>query len=430
MKRWWLWVLSTLSIGMASAQEDYSFDLSEMEEKPLDLGGYVELYPVVYGLNRDSSAHRLTFYNRDDRRLCDEYDFAALVDASYTKGISEFRAIVNADASHDDLGWSGKTTLYEGGVSLRPSPGLTFNTGKTTLNWGKGYAWNPVAFLDRAKDPTDPGLAREGFVVVSADYIRSFEGPLKTFSFTPVLVPVYDDINPDLGRVNGMNVAGRTYFLLYDTDIDFIFLTGRSKTTRYGMDFSRNITSSLEVHGELAFIKDYEKKYIDETGTLLSRRSHATSTVWGLRYLSRLETTYIFEYYHNAKGLTGKEADDYHSFIDQSYAAYLASGDESQLQRASNITSNHYSQKNPMRDYLYLRVSQKEPLDMLYVTPSITGLFNLHDKSYSLGPECLYTGFKNLELRFRTTFLVGDSHTEYGEKKNDFWIGLRARYYH
>jgi len=431
MKRWGLlWVLLTLLIGTAFTQENYSFELSEIEEKPLNLGGYVELYPVVRGLNEDSAAHKLKFYDRDSERLHDEYNFSALVNGSYTKGISEFRAIVNTNVTHDDLDWSEDTTLYEGVVSLRPSPRLTFKAGKTTLKWGKGYAWNPVAFLDRPKDPTDPELAREGFVVACADYIKSFDGPIKTFSFTPVLVPVYDHINEDLGTITGLNVAGRTYFLLYDTDIDFIFLTGESKTTRYGVDFSRNITSSFEVHGELAFIKNYEKKFIDETGTLFSRQYNATSTLLGLRYLSGSETTTIFEYLHNATGLTGGETGDYYSFIDQGYTTYLSSGNDTDLKRASHITGNQYTRKNPMQDYLYLRISQKEPFELLYFTPSITSIVNMNDKSFSLGPECLYTGVENLELRLRTTFLVGDSYTEYGEKQNDFWIGLRARYYY
>ena len=82
-----------------------------------------------------------------------------------------------------------------------------------------------------------------------------------------------------------------------------------------------------------------------------------------------------------------------------------------------------------MRDYLYLRASQKEPFDILYFTPSLTGIFNTTDRSFSIGPELLYTGFKNLELRLKTTFLVGDSDTEFGEKQNDHRTELRLRYY-
>ena len=66
---------------------------------------------------------------------------------------------------------------------------VTIDIGKKTLKWGKGYAWNPAAFVDRPKDPDEPEQNLEGFIVASMDWIRSFRGPLKTVSFTPVLVP-------------------------------------------------------------------------------------------------------------------------------------------------------------------------------------------------------------------------------------------------
>jgi len=422
-------ILLALSHGMALANEEYSFDLSEIEEKPLHIGGYVEFRPVLFGLDRSSALHKLKLYNHDRGKIREEYNFTALLDGSYKKGATEFRAIVNTDFRKSYLGWSEETTLYEGYTSLRPSSALTFNIGKKTLQWGKGYAWNPVAFLDRPKDPYDPELAREGFVAASADYIKSFSGPLRTFSFTPVLLPVYEHINDDFGKINHLNFAGKMYFLLYDTDIDLIFLTGQSKTKRYGMDFSRNITSNFEIHGELAFVNDYKKRFINSDGTVFNEEYDATSYLLGLRYLTKSDTTYICEYFHDATGFTKSEMGDYFSFIDKGHDTYLSSGDDSLLRRASNVAGGSYNRKNPMRDYLYLRASQKEPFDILYFTPSLTGIYNINDKSFSIGPELLYTGVKNLELRLRATFLVGNSHTEYGDKQNDFLIGLRARYY-
>ena len=46
----------------------------------------------------------------------------------------------------------------------------------------------------------------------------------------------------------------------------------------------------------------------------------------------------------------------------------------------------------PMQDYLYLRLSQKEPWDLLYFTPALTGIHNLDDQSFSISPELVYTG--------------------------------------
>jgi len=422
-------VLLTISYGMALGEEEYSFDLSEIEKKPLHIGGYVEFRPALFGLDTNSSLYKLNSYDRDKENIREEYNFSALLDGSYKKGTTEFRAIVNTDLRKSYLGWSEETTLYEGYMSTRPSSMFNFNIGKKTLKWGTGYAWNPVAFLDRPKDPYDPELAREGFVVASADYIKSFDGPLKTFSFTPVLMPVYDHINDDFGKINRLNFAAKTYFLLYDTDIDLLFLTGGSKTNRYGMDFSRNITSNFEIHGEFAFINDFKKRYINSDGTVFNNEYDATSYLLGLRYLTKSDTTYIFEFFHDATGFTESEMTDYFSFIDQGYDTYLASGDDSLLTRASNLAEGSYNRRNPMRDYLYLRASQKEPFNILYFTPSVTGIFNTNDKSFSVGPELLYNGVKNLELRLRTNFLIGDSYTGYGEKQNDFWIGFRVRYY-
>ncbi len=422
-------ILLTLSYGMALAKEEYSFDLSEIEEKPLHIGGYLEFRPVLFGLDTNSALYKLKLYDRDKKNIREEYNFTALLDGSYKKGTTEFRAIVNTDLRKSYPGFSEETTLFEGYMSLRPSSTFNFNIGKKTLKWGKGYAWNPVAFLDRPKNPDDPELAREGFVVASADYIKSFDGPLKTFSFTPVLMPVYDHVNDDFGKINRLNFAAKMYFLLYDTDIDLIFLTGQSKTNRYGMDFSRNITSNFEIHGELAFINDYKKRFIDSDGTVFNNEYDATSYLLGLRYLTKSDTTYIFEYFHDATGFAESEMTDYFSFIDQGYDTYLTSGDDSLLKKASNVAGRSYNRRNPMRDYLYLRVSQKEPFDILYFTPSLTGIFNISDKSFSIGPELLYTGIKNLELRLKTTFLMGDSYSEFGEKQNDYRIELRVRYY-
>ena len=422
-------IFLVLSYGMTFAEEEYSFDLSEIEKKPLQIGGYLEFRPVLFELDNNSALHKLKLYNRGKKKIREEYNFKSLVGGSYSKGTTEFHALVNTDFKKSYLGSSEETTLYEGYMASRPSSAFNFNIGKKSLKWGKGYAWNPVAFLDRPKDPEDPELAREGYVVAFADYIKSFDGPLKTFSFTPVLMPVSDNINNDFGKNNNLNFAGKMYLLLYDTDIDFIFLTGQSKTNRYGMDFSKNVTSNFELHGELAFINNHQRRFIDSDGAIFSKEYDATSYLLGLRYLTKSDTTYIFEYFHDATGFAKSEMQDYYSFIDKGYDTYLASGDDSLIKKASNVAGGGYNRKNPMRDYLYLRASQKEPFDILYLTPSLTGIYNINDKSLSIGPELLYTGIKNLELRLKATFLTGSSYTEFGEKLNNSRMEFRVRYY-
>ena len=408
---------------------EYKFELSEVEKKPYHLGGYAEINPILFGLDRDSRLYRLRFYNRDEGSTLQQYGMTLQLDGSYEKGIARAFVRTNSNLQHTYEEWSGKTAIYEGFLSLKPSSSLTVDTGKKTMKWGKGYAWNPVAFLDRPKDPDDPALNLEGFFVASMDYIRSFEGPLKTFSFTPALVPVYGEMNQDFGETRHLNLAAKFYFLFLDTDIDFMFLSGGSKTPRYGFDFSRNMTTNLEIHGELAWIKDFEKSFIDRDGSLLETRSDIWSYLLGFRYLSTLDTTYIFEFYHNGKGFTEGDMEDYFSFVDKGYEAFLSTGKDTMLKKAQKLTEGRYGRMNPMTDYLYLRISQKEPFDILYFTPAITWIFNMDDRSFSLSPELLYTGITNLELRLKGTVLAGEEFSEYGEKQNDYKVEFRVRYY-
>ena len=82
-----------------------------------------------------------------------------------------------------------------------------------------------------------------------------------------------------------------------------------------------------------------------------------------------------------------------------------------------------------MERYLYVRVSQKDPFDILYFTPAITSIVNLSDRSYSVAPELTYTGITNVELRLRLFWLKGSELTDFGEKQNARRIEFRARWF-
>lgn len=409
--------------------EEYRFEISEIEKKPYHLGGYAEIVPILFGLDRDAALYKLRFYDRDEGSTIEQYDGTLQLDGSLEKSIFRAFARTNSNLTHTYEGWSGETKLYEGLLSIKPSSFLTVDIGKKTMKWGKGYAWNPVAFLDRPKDPDDPALNLEGFYVASFDYIKTFDGPLKAFSFTPAVVPVYRDMNEDFGETGHLNVGARLYFLLLDTDLDLMFLSEGSKSDRYGFDFSRNVTTNLEVHGELAWIKDFQKRFIDEDGRPSETRSDVWSYLVGLRYLSARDTTYIMEYYYDGTGFSDAQMEDYFSFIDNGYDVFLSTGSDALLQRALNLTKGGYGRRNPMKRYGYLRISQKEPFDILYFNPAVTWIFNVDDRSFSLSPELLYTGITNLELRLKGTILAGDGSSEFGEKQNDYRLEMRVRYY-
>ena len=426
------WAIGCLALfggSFALADEEYKFDLSEIEKKPYHIGGYLELKPSISRLGSDASLYKLRFFNRAEGNTLEEYNGKLQLEGSLEKGIARLFVRTNSDLKYSYLGWDNEIKIYEGYLSLKPSSSLTFKLGKQTLLWGKGYAYNPIAFVSRPKDPDDPEMVLEGFITASADYIKSFDGPLKTFSVTPVIFPVYKHINDDFGKINRLNFAGKLYLLLYNTDIDLIGLTGGSKTNRLGIDFSRNITTNFEVHGEFAFINNQKTKAIDSLGKISESKFDAKSYLLGVRYLTASDTTFIFEYYRNGTGFSHLEMKDYFSFIDKGYALFLSKRNDSLLKKAANVTEGNYGRSNPMKDYLYLRISQKEPFDILYFTPAITTIMNLNDQSLSLSPELLYTGFTNWEFRLKGTALVGQRETEFGEKQNDYRIDLRVRYY-
>jgi hypothetical protein len=427
--RLWLLTLALWLVSTVAQAEKFTFDIAEFEKKPYHLGGYAELRPVLFGLDRDAALYRLRFFDQDEGKTTAEYNGKLQIEGSLEKGIGRAFVRINSDYQNSYRGETFQTTFYDGYLSLKPSPSLTLEAGKKSLRWGTGYAWNPVAFFDRPKDPDDPELDLEGFILASASWIKSFAGPLRTLSLTPVLLPVYDEINDDFGEPDHLNVGGKLYALLYDTDVDLLFLAGGSRAHRYGFDFARNLTSNFEVHGEFAYIRNDRKRVVDSAGAITEKAEDAQSYLVGLRYLTEAETTWIAEYYYNGAGFSRQEMRDFFTFVNRGFDAFSSTGDPSLLRQAENFAKGGYARMNPMRNYLYVRASQKEPFDILYFTPAVTAIVNLNDGSFSLSPEILYTAVTNLELRLKATFLQGERFSGFGEKQNDWRLELRMRHF-
>ncbi|HEY7559179.1 MAG TPA: hypothetical protein VIH18_30705 [Candidatus Binatia bacterium] len=418
------------------AENKFQIDLSELQKevdkvaaKPYNLGGFLEFQPTLLGIDRDSAVSRARFFQNPQDSLFDQYNFRLRLDGSFKR--DWFSAFFKTDTlvRNDFEGWDEDTKLFEAYASAKPNDNFIFEAGKKVMKWGKGYAWNPVSFIDRPKNPEDPEEALEGTTVATADYVQSFDGPLKTLTLTTAVIPVYEYVNAKFGELRHVNFASKLYLLLYDTDVDLMVLTGSSRTTRYGFDFSKNLTSNLEIHGEFAVVNNLDTMAIDANGQGYKTQSDALSYLIGLRYLSEQETTYFLEYYRNGGGFTRTQIKDFISFVDRSYETFQTTGDDSGLVRASALVDGPYGMPSPARHYLYFRASQKEPFDILYFTPAVTSIMNLTDGSLTVIPELAYSPMTNLELRFRTPVLLGKDGTEYGEKQNDYRIELRLRYH-
>ena len=429
-------LLLLFNVHPVYSQDKYQIDLSDLEKevqqtasRSYHLGGFVQFEPVFFGIDRGSAFSELDFDLKRSGSTFMQYNFGLRLEGSYKKDI--FSVFFQTDTLVQNRleGWWEGTKLLQGLISLRPSSNFSMEAGNKVFRWGKGYAWSPVAFVDRPKDAEDPEELRQGFTIFSADWNQTFAGPLTNVSLSAVGVPVYEHVNTQFGELNHMNFASKLYLLLYDTDIDFMVSTGSSRTTRYGFDFSRNVTTNLEVHGEWARINNFKLTTINAQGVGTTHEWNAISYLLGLRYLTAQETTYILEYYHNGTGLSQNQFADFVTFVNSSYRTFRETGNDSALKRAQNLAEGAYGRQNPMRDYLYFRASQKEPFDILYFTPAITSIINLQDGSLVVIPELTYSPITNLELRLRTPVLIGGKSTEYGAKQNDYRIDLRVRYY-
>jgi len=421
-------VTSLLMAGVAMAADaEYSFDASEFEKKPYEFGGYLEAKPQYFWLNPGSAGFNLTYPNGSPGDAVDGITGTLELVGKYTVGIASVRFRTHSDVQRYNTVNQETNKFYEAVFSLRPDPGFTAEAGKQAFQWGKGYAQTFVGFVQRPKDPDDPNLAREGYTVANADIIRNFDGPLQTVAFTPVVLPVNSNVNNDYGSLGYTNVAAKLYFLYRDTDIDLMYLAKGSRPARFGMDFSRNLATNLEIHGEWARVWNATKPIVDAAGQVTTQQGNATNYMLGMRYLTERDTTYIVECYHNGLGYNEEQIGNFYGYVDRAFGPAGAAGNA--IQNAINLYRAGYGRPNAMRNYLYAQASQKEPFDILYFTPALTTMVNLDDHSFQINPELLYTGVKNLELRLRYFALVGGSGTEFGEKPNSRRLELRVRYY-
>lgn len=424
----WL-LLLLLSAAHASAAEEYTFDASEFEKKPFEIGGYVQFKQESFSLNRDGAFYKLGNVNQPQRDSLDRNTGTMELVGKLRQGIGTFDFRTHSDLQRDQSAHDHNNVLYEGVYSIRPKPGLTMEAGKKSMRWGKGYAWNPIGFVERAKDPNDPELSREGLVMANSDLIFNREGPLQTIAFTPVLLPVSNHVNRDFGATGHLNPAAKLYLLYRDTDIDFAWQGKGSRPGRFGMDFSRNLATNFEIHGEWARIQQFARPVTDSAGRVTSEVGNATSYLLGLRYLTEKDTTYIAEYYRNGTGYSDEEAGQFYQLVDTAFAQLERTGSSVLLPRALSLSQGSYGRPNAGKNYLYFRAQQKDALGIVYFQAAITAMMNLQDRSYQLTPELLYAGVKNLNLRLKFFLLQGAAMTDFGEKQNSRKLEFLATYY-
>ncbi len=418
-----LFLFAAVNPSHLCAEEEFSFDLDEIEKNPLQIGGYIELQTGHMDINQGAIFTNLNL-DDPDRSTMDLIYSSIQLNGSYEQSITSLHWQLKGYAQQDSLSWDDGAEINTAYISLKPAPSSTLSLGKKSYKWGKGYAWNPVGFINRRKDPNNPEESLEGYVTLEGDFIKSYQSDhLQTTALTLALLPVWQEINKDFGEWHNVNLAAKLYVLYLDTDIDLILLAGQSRTDRIGIDFSTNLAPNFEIHGEAAYIPNLQKMVLQKDNSTAIEERGAFSSLLGLRYLSENDTTSIIEYYYNEGGYRKEEMSRFYQL------AETAMPDSDVLTRVKEMSIKGYGRPQPGRQYLYTKITHKEPFDLLYFTPGISTLVNLEDRSYSITPEAVYTGITNWEIRLLFSLTNGGCHTEYGEKVHANKLELRVRYF-
>lgn len=401
--------------------EDYSFDIPEEPEKKLEWNGNLDGKYLAFHTRRSSPFYQLQFFNQDDMSgYLSQYRLELYLNADYqTKDIG-FHLKTHSNYYNDS---KASFDLFEAYGDINLSLNSFIQAGKKMYNWGKGYAFNPVGYVNPFKDPENPELSQAGLLSVNFEMIKSFNtNILKTFAMTAVIIPPSEIINNQYAEIENTDIAIKNYFMLWDIDIDIMRYFSKVNPCRFGADFSANLRQNIEIHGELSYSMDHPKNTI-VNNNLFSTKEDGYTYLFGLRYLFQWNTTIIAEYYHNDIGLTETEYTNYMDFIQNN----IDSNDEDEIDKALGYSQKYFKNRTLMQNYLYLKIQHPEPFNWLYFTPYLSTIYNMADRSFLLSISLSYKPITNFEFIVRPTFLTGNDGTEFGNKQNQQKLELWMR---
>ncbi|MCK5110057.1 MAG: hypothetical protein KAQ94_00960 [Arcobacteraceae bacterium] len=354
-------IVASLIFSSLIFADNYSFDMDEIEVKTYEYSGYLKAEHKHQQtknndtLNSTYGEAQLSFkYFKDDYSLNSEFQ-----------------------ANHNNINNEEKNiyTVNQLFFNYKASSNDSFNLGKKSLKWGKGYFFNPIAFLDRKKDPNNPEASKEGYLFANYKYNKSYDGDLKNFSFDIVYMPTSNNTNEDYYNQSSNNIALKSYFLYLDTDIDIIYLFNNKLKDKIGIDFSKNIETNFEIHGEMAKQLNGYKSYL-----------------FGIKYLTAGDLTITSEYFYQSEQL---------------------------------------SKTNPFYDNKYFinKFSQKEPFEIVYSSVYYKNSLNLRDNSFQNSLGITYSFKNNFELDISYNKNKGNATSEFGSKLISDTIWTKVSWY-
>ena len=401
-----LLLIGIQSTTLAQDEDLYSFEVDEFTKKIWEWKGFVSFTATNKTYNKDAVTYPIKIKN--DESDSQEYELILGLESRWDWDwsrlflIGEINAIRSSISENDE----DDSVLQEAYWQLAGLEPHNFEVGKRLLRWGKGYAFNPVALMERTKNPEDPEASREGLSTTQGIWITGALAGFETTSINLVYLPIREDLNDDYqSSVEEDDIWGlKLYALIGTTDIDIYAVNwDQEKVTQWGIDFATNLSVNFELHGEYVTSKyeDYNRN----------------ESLLGLRYLTDTDVTWIAEVYSDSEGLTADESKTLYENIENS-SGIKAQSYLSQIQQRKTINQN----------YGYIKVSVKEPFNWLYFTPSLTWLGNLDDQSSNVSTQMSYAPSDNWTILLTWQHMAGSQYTQYGENVVQDKLALMTSY--
>jgi len=325
---------------------------------------------------------------------------------------------------------------------------LNVKLGKKRETWGVGNTFNPIDIINPPKDPVDPSESREG------SYIGLIEVPFKSSIISVVAIPdtwYEDDDNdgvpdvkdgiPEGFKSDNTGYGMRLYSLVWDTDISFIYynedIIPEDAKDYFGLAYYR-FFGYLGTYFELLGHEGSNMMHVQfsqEKGYYLGLSPELENDFFVNHYLG---SNYTFgdstkigmEYYHNSEGYDEDEFNKFHTFLNDTSQAYLASSSdpETQANLGRLLKSGVGLMQKPIRQqYVVLMFERPNTFDDFF--PHLNAIMCLDDSSFQLSAALDYNIRDDLTITLDTKSFFGDEDTEYGLKPDDFKVTMKLKYY-
>lgn len=318
--------------------------------------------------------------------------------------------------------------------------------GKKRAAWGIGWTFSPVDnIIDLPKNLVDPSESREGM------YLSMLEVPVGNASFSFVYFPYTEfDMLSEKGQsgipetIFGEEAAYgiRAAFLLWDTDISFIYyrtdkIPDLQKNyfgltlNRYWLDLGAYVDIEGHEGNDLERVqKNISGQYYFPVGDELVELKEDDDDTYvnfavGVNYTFSDDSKVALEYYRNDEGYDEDEFDEFVDFVEHEAEIYRLIHDDfskNKLLKANQILSDRIREN-------YLSFSYDRPNTFDDFFPHLGVIFCLDDSSFLLNFTLTYNIRDDTSITLDTRGYVGDDDTEWGLKPDDYKVFMKVIYY-